>query len=661
MEPGTVVEYIDQQRIVCAAVLEEKDGRLRLLNENNREVNQKAARLTHVSHTRLNFSQGRDKVVEALKETAVRRQALSRHIDIPEIWEAVHSLEEWIDLETMTAFCFSGQPESDHESAVIRAFFENRTYFKFSHDWFYPHSEETVENNIARQEAEARKQRLIEEGGRWMRSVLSNGGAPPEVDAGIIDILKSYYLHGKESANPSAAKAVLSRAGADGPETIFSAMVRAGLWDPDENLDLYRYEIPTEFPGSVMEKADELHGRDENFPPDPKRRDLTDLEIITIDGQGTMDFDDALSLEQQGKQLRIGVHISDVAAWVEKGGVIDQEVISRGTSIYMPDLKIPMLPNGLAENLCSLIRGKVRPAISIFFTVTSQADIVNYEIVPSWISVKRQLTYTEVDEMIRTDEALQALHRTALAFNRKRLENGAVQILLPELNVRVYNGGDIRLKTMSRDSPGRLLVAEMMIMANWVMARFLAENEMPAIFRSQLNPRGRLYSGDDEGTLFQNWMQRRMLSRVVLGTGPEPHSGLGLDAYTTATSPIRKYFDLLTQRQLRACFAMEEPYSASEIDEILQMLQIPLSRARLVQNRRLRFWILKYLEGMIGTKAEAIVLDKRRDGYTILLPDYLMEARMSATSGVDLKPGDLARITFQHVDAARDKLAVFLG
>ncbi|MFP3981337.1 MAG: RNB domain-containing ribonuclease [Desulfobacterales bacterium] len=661
MEPGTVVEYIDQQRIVCAAVLEEKDGRLRLLNENNREVNQKAARLTHVSHTRLNFSQGRDKVVEALKETAVRRQALSRHIDIPEIWEAVHSLEEWIDLETMTAFCFSGQPESDHESAVIRAFLENRTYFKFSHDWFYPHSEQTVENNIARQEAEARRQRLIEEGGRWMRSVLGNGGAPPEVDAGIIDILKSYYLHGKESANPSAAKAVLAKAGADGPETIFSAMVRAGLWDPNENLDLYRYEIPTEFPASVMEKADELHRRDENLPPDPKRRDLTDLDIFTIDGQGTMDFDDALSLEQQGRQLRIGVHISDVAEWVEKGGVIDQEVISRGTSIYMPDLKIPMLPNGLAEDLCSLIQGKVRPAISIFFTVTSRADIVNYEIVPSWISVKRQLIYTEADDMIRTDEDLQALHRTALAFNRKRLENGAVQILLPELNVRVYNGGDIRLKTMARDSPGRLLVAEMMIMANWVMARFLAKNKMPAIFRSQLNPRGRLYSGDDEGTLFQNWMQRRMLSRVVLGTGPEPHSGLGLDAYTTATSPIRKYFDLLTQRQLRACFAMEEPYSASEIDEILQMLQLPLSRARLVQNRRLRFWVLKYLEGMIGTKAEAIVLDKRRDGYTILLPDYLMEARMSAASGVDLKPGDLARITFQHVDAARDKLAVFLG
>ncbi|MCF8024736.1 MAG: RNB domain-containing ribonuclease [Desulfobacteraceae bacterium] len=661
MEPGTIVEYIDQQRILCAAVLEEKGERLRLLNENNREVNQKCGRLSHVSRTGLKFAQGRDKLVDSLKEIASRRQALSRHIDIREIWEAVHSIEEWIDLESMTGFCFSGEPDSDQEAAVIRAFFENRIYFKFSHDWFYPHPQEVVENNIARREAEERQKRLIEEGGRWMRRVLNNGKAPPEVDAGIVDILKSYYLHGKESSNAAAAKAVLSKAGAEGPEAIFSTMVRAGRWDANENLDLYRYEIPTEFPDPVMEKVTELRAMAENLPDDPQRRDLTGLDVITIDGQGTMDFDDALSVEQQGKHLRIGVHISDVAFWVEKGGIIDQEVISRGTSIYMPDLKIPMLPNGLAEDLCSLIHDQIRPAVSIFFTVTAQAEIVDYELVPSWISVNRQLTYTEADNLVRTDEALQSLHKTALAFNRRRLENGAVQILLPELNVRVYNDKGIRLNVMDRDSPGRLLVSEMMIMANWITARFLAANKMPAVFRSQLHPRGRLYSGADEGTLFQNWMQRRMLSRVVLGTEPEPHSGLGLEAYTTATSPIRKYFDLLTQRQIRACFGMEEPYSTSEIEEMLQMLQIPLSRARLVQNRRLRFWILKYLEGMIGTKAEAIVLDKRRDCYTILLPDYLMEARMSVSSGIELKPGDLARITFQHVDAARDKLAVFLG
>ncbi|MFW6080757.1 MAG: ribonuclease catalytic domain-containing protein [Desulfosalsimonas sp.] len=661
MEPGTIVEYIEQQKILCAAVLEDKDGRLRLLNENNREINQKETRLTHVSGMRVNIGQGRDKAVESLKAAAERRQALSRHIDIKEIWEALHSLEEWLDLETMTSFCFSGEPDSDQESAVIRAFFENRIYFKFSHDWFYPHSEDTVENNIARQKAEERRNRLMEQGAQWIKSVLSNGSAPPPPDPEIVDILKSYYLYGKESREHVTAKTMLAKAGADSPEAVFSVMVRTGHWDEDENLDLFRYEIPTEFPEQVTESVSALRQKAGQMLEDPRRRDLTHLELITIDGQGTMDFDDALSVEKQGRNLRIGVHVSDVAAWVEKGGIIDQEALARGTSIYMPDRKIPMLPAALAEELCSLVKDRLRPAVSIFFTATPNAGIIDREVVPSVVSVDRQLTYSEADRLVESDESLGALSGFAKAFNTRRLEDGAVQILLPDINVRVYNGGDIQLKLMERDSPARLLVAEMMIMANWVMARFLSENNMPAVFRSQLNPRGRLYSGLDEGTLFQNWMQRRMLSRVVLGTTPEPHSGLGVDAYTTATSPIRKYFDLITQRQVRACFGMEEPLSASEISGLMQQLQNPLSHARLVQNRRLRYWVLKYLEGKIGDKAEAIVLDKRRDCHTILLTDYLMEARLPASSGITLKPGDLARITIQHVDAARDRLAVFLG
>lgn len=661
MEPGTVVEYIDQQKIICAVVLEEKDQRLRLLNENNREVNQKVSRLSHVSRTRLKLGQGRDKTVESLKNLAARRQALSRHIDIKEIWEAVHSLEEWIDLSSMTSFCFSGEPESDHESAVIRAFFENRIYFKFGHEWFYPHPPEVVENNIARQEAEARQKRLVEEGGQWIRSVLNNGSLRPQTDPEIVEILQAFYLYGKESPEHATAKAMLAKAGADSPDVIFAAMVRAGYWSRNENLDLYRYEIPVEFPDPVAEKVSGLCAETGRILADPRRKDLTGLELLTIDGQGTLDYDDALSVEQQGKNLRIGVHISDVGAWVAKGDVIDREVVSRGTSIYMPDRKIPMLPAELAENLCSLVRGEVRPAVSVFATVSPFAEVLDYEIVPSLVSVKRQLTYSDADSLAESDEAIGSLYRAARAFNRRRLEDGAVQILLPELNVRVYSDADIQVRTLERDSPGRLLVAEMMIMANWLMARFLAESQMPAIFRSQNHPRGRLYSGLDEGTLFQNWMQRRMLSRAVLGTEPEHHSGLGLDAYTTATSPIRKCFDLVTQRQVRACLGMEEPYSASEIEGILQALQVPLTHARLVQARRLRYWILKYLEGKIGTKAEAIVLDKRRDGYTILLPDYLMEARLSLSAGLELKPQDLVRITFQHVDAARDKLAVYLG
>jgi exoribonuclease-2 len=191
------------------------------------------------------------------------------------------------------------------------------------------------------------------------------------------------------------------------------------------------------------------------------------------------------------------------------------------------------------------------------------------------------------------------------------------------------------------------------------MAKFLAENNVPAIFRSQEEPRERLYK-NGEGTLFQNWMQRRLLSRFALISNSKKHSGLGLDAYVTATSPIRKYFDLVTQRQLRAVFGMEKPYSSEEIENIIQILAIPMSQVSRAQYTRQRYWLLKYLEKMAGHKEEAIVLGKRRDGYQILLTEYMIECDLAYYSGFQLKPEDLVQVTLQKVDARKDIIRVYI-
>jgi exoribonuclease-2 len=169
-----------------------------------------------------------------------------------------------------------------------------------------------------------------------------------------------------------------------------------------------------------------------------------------------------------------------------------------------------------------------------------------------------------------------------------------------------------------------MLIAEMMILANWLSARFLAENKTPAIFRSQPKPKDRILK-NGTGTLFQNWMQRKLLNRFVLRPGPEQHCGLGLDAYVTATSPIRKYFDLVTQRQLRAVLGLETAYTEKEIEEIIGLLAQPMADVGRVQFRRNRFWLLKHLEGRIGEKEEAIVLQRRRNAYAILLKAYMIE------------------------------------
>ncbi len=665
MELGNIVEYIDRERILCAVILEVRNQRLRLLTENNKEVNLSASRLLRRDRMRLDLSASRTRMVDALKEVAHKRKALIGEVVIRDLWEVLNSEQEWIDLETMTAFCFPGAPNGDHQSAVMRALFNDRLYFRFDPRRFFPNTAEQVERLIAQREEQARRQRVIETGGDWLRRCLAHGG-PTAADArepGVgefLDVLKSYYLFEKESPDDSLARGMLERAGLDQTDELFALLVKAGVFAADENVELLRLGAPVEFPPEVRQAAVELTSAARPLAADSRRQDLTDLRLFTIDGQSTLDFDDALSLEATPEGLRLGVHIVDVAHVVRTGDPMDLEARRRGSSIYMADQRIPMLPPALAEGLCSLKAGEVRPAISTVVDLSPELDVRGYRILPTIVRVKSQLSYFDVNLLADQDPTVVHLRSIARKFREARLAAGAVHISVPEINLWLGENGDINLNRVNRESPGRMLVAEIMILANWLMARFLSENGVPAIFRSQPEPRERLYRGE-EGTLFQHWMQRRLLNRFVLGHAAEKHSGLGLAAYVTATSPIRKYFDLVTQRQVRAVLGLEEPYSAEEIDRLIEDLSMPMSRVGRLQAGRQRYWLLRYLEQRIGQKEEAIVLVRRRHSYQVLLADYMLECDLPITGGFELKPEDLIQVTIQNVSARKDLVSLTIG
>ena len=665
MELGNIVEYIDHERILCAVILEVRNQRLKLLTENNKEVNLSAGRLLHLDRKRLDLSMSRTRMVDALKEVAHKRKALISEVLVRELWEVLNSENEWIDLETMTAFCFPGSVNGDHQSAVMRALFNDRLYFRFNPGRFFPNPEEQVERLIAEREEQARRQRIIENGGDWLRRCLARSGPLPADVQGaaageFLGALRSYFLFGKESADSSLASAILERSGLDKVEGLFPVLVRAGVFAEDENLDLHRLQVPVEFPPAALQAAALLTETVSPVQSDSRRIDLTGLNLFTIDGQSTLDFDDALSLEVLPEGFRLGVHIVDVAHWVHRDDPLDREARRRGSSIYMPDQKISMLPSALAEGLCSLKAGEVRPAISTIVDLSPELDVRGYRILPTIVRVKDQRTYFDVNLLADQDPKVVHLRSIARKFREARLAAGAVHISVPEINLWLAENGDINLSRLNRESPSRMLVAEIMILANWLMARFLAENGMPAIFRSQPDPRERLYRGE-EGTLYQHWMQRRLLNRFVLSHAPGKHSGLGLSAYVTATSPIRKYYDLVTQRQVRAVLGMEEPYAAEDIDRIIQELAIPMSHVGLLQMGRQRYWLLKYLEKRIGQKEEAFVLVRRRHSYQILLTEYMLECDLPITGGLDLKPEDLIQVTIQNVSARKDLVSVTIG
>ena len=661
MESGNIVEYIDRQKIMCAVVLEVKNQRLRLLTESNREINFSANRLAHTCKTRLDLSMGRSKMVGTLKEIVGRRNALISNVDIKELWEVLNTEQEWIDLRTMTEFCFPDSPNDDHESAVVRAFFQNRLYFKFHHDRFFPNTQDQVERKIAHEREIARRDRIIQEGGDWLANVMNdNDPLIPEDKLEIVDLLNSFYLFGRENENYDLGKAILARAGIDPDEELFNVLIKLGVFSENENIDLYRYNISTVFSDEVNQYTTRLIASTQDSLDTKHRKDLTMLPLMTIDGQTTLDFDDAISLEDYGDHYRLGIHIVDVGHFVKKGDIIDQEALSRGSSIYMPDRKIPMLPPSLAEDLCSLKAGQLRPAISILVNLSRSYEINDYEIIPSLIKVAQQLTYYDVNIIADENEDIIALRNIAEKFRQERMSAGAIQITLPDINIWIADDGEITVSRINRESPGRMLVAEIMIMANWLIARFLAEHNVPAIYRSQASPRERLYKGNN-GTLFQNCMQRKLLSRFILNPESEKHSGLGLDAYVTATSPIRKYFDLATQRQLRSVFGLEKPSTREEINDVIQILEQPMRDVAKIQYRRHRYWLLKYLEKQFGQKEEAIVLYKKRNNYQIILKEYMIECELPLSSGIELKPEDLIQVTIQHANARKDVLSVFMG
>ena len=345
MELGTLVEFIDRQRIVCAVVMTAKDQKLRLLTENDREMKLSANRLSHVCQTVLDLTIGRSKLVESLKAISQRRSGLVKQIDLKELWEVLYTEQEWIDLDTMTHFCFPDNPTDDHQSAVFRAFFSNRFYFKFDHNRFFPYTEEHVQKIIAQAEEEAHLNKLIKDAGEWL---LKMNSEEPSGDAGysfsenenkFIEILQSIYLLEKGSPHFEVGKAILSKAGIDGGDKLFKILVKAGVWDENENVDLLKYEIPDEFSKPVISSINGMVKMSDANLLNENRVDLTHLNLITIDGQLTLDFDDAISIENSGNYYHLGVHIADVGYYVKREDAIDKEAMNRGSSIYMPDKK----------------------------------------------------------------------------------------------------------------------------------------------------------------------------------------------------------------------------------------------------------------------------------------------------------------------------------
>lgn len=653
MEKGTVVEFFVDRKITCGVCLEDKGKKLLLLTEGNREISLSQGRIHLISPTRLNPSSSRDHLVTSLKQIAAKRETLKSQVIPQDLWELLQGEEETYDCRTLAEFCFEGEITPDHEAAVFRALYDDRVYFKLKGTTFVPNPPEVVEQilvNIRR--AEEREHELAE-GSAWIRAVWER--APQEIPLDMepyIALLKELAIYGTESPRYMKGKELLARAELPPTEnTAFQLLVKLGLWDEDENLSLHRSRLNVDFPPEVIHAAVEasqrLHIEDPHLP----HCDLTSFSLLSIDSATTQDIDDALSITLEGAEFVVGIHIADASHFVRRDDLLDQEARQRGTSIYLPDQKIPMLPPILSEGVCSLLAGQERLAMSVMARITLEGDIKTSEIFPSRIRVSRRLTYQEVDAQLETDPELSLLFRLSQLLRQKRVEAGALLLPIPQLEISVDAAKNIIVEKIERETPSQIIVSELMILANWLAAHFCQLHHTPALYRSQNVPTGEFIVSEQYDPLL-HYRQRRQMSRAEVGVEPHPHKGLGLELYTNFTSPLRRYIDLIIHRQIKAILGCKEGiYSEEELKEILFTLDPVLARANMLEQERKKYWLYRYLERTVGNIYTAIVLECFPNRYHILLPDFLLETDLAPIGGKPVAPGDTITVKIESVNA----------
>ena len=354
------------------------------------------------------------------------------------------------------------------------------------------------------------------------------------------------------------------------------------------------YELPIEFPEKVMNQAERV-AKPVSEADRFGRRDLRDVRMVTIDGEDAKDLDDAVSLEVRDGSFYLGVHIADVTNYVQENSALDREAKKRGTSVYLADRVIPMLPHTLSNGICSLNAGEDRLALSCLMKIDENGTIVDHEICESVIRVDRRMTYTAVKQILEDEDEEQCrkyeefvpmfreMARLSSILREKRHRRGAVDFDFPETKVILdEQGRPVELKAYERNTATKL-IEDFMLAANETVAEDFFWREIPFVYRIHEAPDEEkirklaiflhnfgytMHIGNHEVhpkeiqkllAKVEGKPEEPMIARLALRSMKqakytpenEGHFGLAASCYTHFTSPIRRYPDLQIHRIIK--------------------------------------------------------------------------------------------------------------
>lgn len=352
-----------------------------------------------------------------------------------------------------------------------------------------------------------------------------------------------------------------------------------------------KYGLSDSFPREVLKEADRIPSF--VLPQELEGRvDLRELDIVTIDGEDAKDLDDAVWVRKEEKGYTLGVHIADVSHYVKEGSALDKEAYRRGTSVYLVDRVLPMLPPSLSNGICSLNAGEDRLAMSVVMELDNQGEIVDYEIFRSVIRVKERMTYTDVNRILKERDKslilryknlvdmLVEMQELAACLREKRMQRGALDFDFPETKVVLGENGVPLVVEKRVHDVAESIIEEFMIKANEVVAYHLFARSVPTLYRvherpdkealdgirqilglfGRKLPKGEVTPGMVSKVLkeVKGAPEERFISSMILRSmkharySPLPlgHFGLASQYYVHFTSPIRRYPDLVVHRGL---------------------------------------------------------------------------------------------------------------
>ena len=421
----------------------------------------------------------------------------------------------------------------------------------------------------------------------------------------------------------------------EGPENAHAWLLAVGRWDEATNPHPRRSGCPLFSPR--LDLGPDL----EELP----RKDLRSLESWAIDNAWSHDPDDAISWDGEA----VWVHIADPAAAILPDSEAEKEALGRGMTLYLPELTSTLLPPSALERFGLGLGGEgvPSPALSFRILLDGEGAIESVEVLPSLLSVRRT-HYAEADSIVASkgpgSEGLRRLGELAETRRGRRLAGGAIDIDIPEVRVFVRDGRVSIERLPETRASG--MVREMMLLAGEAAARWAFERRIPFPYYSQEAP------GDPSSLppgLAGEFAKRRLMRAGITGPTPSAHRGLGLPFYSQATSPLRRYADLLAHMQIRAALAGRAPLEEDEVMRRSALAQAAGAPNRQAERASEAHWTLAWLLGHPEWEGEGLVVGSAGPGaWSVYVPELGLESRMKLGPGRSLN--EAIRLRVARVD-----------